>query len=555
MPEQHKFIDMHIHLFTARYLPLHGIFRSFGAINWLARGLARFAVSITGMDDLDSSPRLAFSSNVLRALQGQSADGLMNAIAARSRELLIKYQSSTTENEAEEESARLLLRAIDDLNSGLFPVQHAKRPASSRIMFDAEIRQGSAFDGTGTTPDHLDTILAQGFALAAEALSENDFFDDAAHLHSESHFEKRTYDGLRSAGLTPRDLGIIGQLLVFIGTMVLSEHDRYQALEDDYADGKPSNGVDADKYVGILLDMHHAYVEVFSQDLDPPYFDFKRQIRRMKALAALRGVELISFGSVDPFRGPRKCLENVDYGVEQGVEGFKLYPPLGYRAFESNNYVTAVNPAAQRADKYEDLAENPAPTQHAQDAMNVIIQHFSKCKLRLFAHCNPKGFQVKQGYGIFSDPEHWRQGMEEFDAKDLRLFLAHGGGTMDVDWHGWAAATDEDFEKSFAYRAVRLAQTHRNVYLGLGHILDVFDADNHDVIRQRLVSLLNAPQPVGTSYAISQKLCYGSDWNMPRMIGKTRKYLSAFYRIFDDPKLRPFAQDFFKDNADRFLNS
>ena len=30
MPTQHNFIDMHIHLFTARYLPLHGIFRSYG---------------------------------------------------------------------------------------------------------------------------------------------------------------------------------------------------------------------------------------------------------------------------------------------------------------------------------------------------------------------------------------------------------------------------------------------------------------------------------------------------------------------------------------------
>jgi len=126
---------------------------------------------------------------------------------------------------------------------------------------------------------------------------------------------------------------------------------------------------------------------------------------------------------------------------------------------------------------------------------------------------------------------------------------------MDVDWHGWAAVSDEDFERSFAHRAVRLAQTYEHVYLGLGHILDVLDDDSKSLMQERLIKVVNARQPAGAPYAIGDKLCYGSDWSMPKLIGKTRAYISAFYEIFDHRDLAKCAPGFFKDNALRFLHS
>lgn len=552
MPTQHNFIDMHIHLFTARYLPLHGIFRSYGIFSLLARGLARLAVSLTAKSDFDSAPKND-QQDMLDALQKRDLDLLMHVLIRRIRKMVA--DARVPRSDADTETFDLLLSALDDIQQAIYPELGDIRPIGNRLRHDGLPSTRSVFEDKDQPVDALDALLATAFARAARILTRNEFFEDAVHMHGHQPFDEGTGDALLRAGIYPDNLPSVGKLLVFFVIMTLSERNRYKALEQDYRSDNPADIQGADLYVGILLDMNGAYEARYGNNLDRPDIRFKKQIDRMEKLAAEKKGQLITFAAVDPFRGSH-WQSNVDYALNtHGIKNFKIYPPLGFRAFESKGYVTPVNPNAKDASEYIKRAENPAPHKHAKKAMKEIIDYFGKRNLRLFSHCNPKGFEVRKGYGIYADPHHWRQAIEDSGHTDLRLFLAHGGGALDVDWYGWAAETDSDFQNSFAYRAIRMAQKYQNVYLGMGHILRLFDPQQRDRVRDRLIRLIEDQSTADGTYPIQNKICYGSDWSMPEMIGRTREYLNAWYDIFDHSKLKQFAPLFFKTNAESFLNS
>ena len=70
----YPFIDMHIHLFNGHYLPLDGIFRSWGVPGILARPLAVFFNAITKSSDFSSPDDEESTPSAANALLGNDQE-------------------------------------------------------------------------------------------------------------------------------------------------------------------------------------------------------------------------------------------------------------------------------------------------------------------------------------------------------------------------------------------------------------------------------------------------------------------------------------------------
>jgi hypothetical protein len=551
MPTQYPFIDMHTHLFTARYLPLHGIFRAFGVPNLLARGLARVANSITGISDFDKNNDES-QDDLVDALLSRDADKLMLVTTRQTRTLIRRYQEFAERSPEEDERLQEALGGIDDIAVSLGETGENDTPMSTRLLHETAVPETSVFESVAAGPDLLDSLLSRGISRAGEVTSSSSFFHEATHLHLEEDYEPSTAMGLEAVGLSSTQVRGLRQVLLFIGVMALSERNRFKVLEKDYAKGKKAGSFDASHYVGILMDMQEAYAEMYGRNLIRPHFDFKTQMSRMNKLAAETGGRLISFGAVDPFRS-KDWKSYVEHGIAHGAKGFKIYCPLGYRPIDDRTYVTPVGDHSDDAEIYRKRAADPAPSPHAQTALKQILPYFAQKGLRMFTHCTPIGFSAQEGYGVYADPELWRRAMEAYQATGLWLFLGHGGGATEIDWYGWSAENEADFRKTFAYRAIQLVQDYDNVYLGLGYIMDFIETDLQERIFARLRHYLVNPKPEGARHHFRDKVCFGTDWSMPQAIGRTRQYLDAFYEFFDNDDVRAYAPAFFEGNARRYL--
>ncbi|QFT74709.1 hypothetical protein [Ruegeria sp. THAF33] len=553
MTGKNTFIDMHTHLFTARYLPLHSIFYLFFSKYWLSLGLAVLAVRVTRMSDFSRpATEEPDQDDLIDALLNHDVDQLMRAIAHPVREKIREFQSTPNPSHRDWKDIEELIRALNDIDHDINYSRAGDLPIGVQLVGGGRISDRSAFGDSGTDPDLLDRFMAEAFRVAGQKAAESDFFHEAEHMRSGGLYKPGSDAGFRAAGIPTDQTGSIFQLLEFIVIMTLSERNRFKALKRDFKkNGQPSDP-EASLFVGVLLDMHRAFEKLKKPGMLgflPPYFDFTEQMDRMQLLAAENPNELINFGAVDPFRGGN-WKQIVDSGVALGITGYKIYPPLGIRPIDMRGYQTPVA-SGRSLDKYRKKASNPAPYPMAQAKMGDIIRHFSSRNLRLFAHCNPMGFQVEEGYGIYSDPELWKHAMETHNARNLWLFLAHGGGAKEVDWMGWAATNN--FEQTFAYRAIRLVEEFDNVYLGLGHILGILDPKLKTKIFQRLKSVLVGKRTKNAPHHFRDKVCFGTDWAMPLMVGRTREYLIEFDTFFSDPQISPCAPNFFEGNAKKFL--
>jgi len=544
MLKQYPFIDIHTHFFNARYLPLQGILMSFGLKPKLASGIAKLAILITRTSNFSKSQDDDDQEEVVKALLDRDPDALMGFTMRRIKKRILKDGGLAGDNPAAAERLINTLGALDELQNHLTPDD--KPLISTRVLKSKPSGGQKALkEGFELQAKELEQLLAQSFAEAGHVVEQTSYFEH----ESEDHGGQEPVEGprLKSLGLTDNQVDGIFQIFLFIGVMSLSERNKYKVLMRDYAKGKPADGYDPSHFVGLLMDMDEAYFEVHGRQIAGSKIHFKRQMWNMKALSDENDGRLISFGAVDPFRTDWK--EYVEAGLASGVRGFKIYPPLGYRPFEmEKGKPTPVSNEAPEA--YRERAAEKHNEPYVNRALEQIFPYFAQRGLRMFTHCTPVGFEVKQGYGVFCDPALWRRAMLAHDAQDLWLCLGHGGGHAKIDWGGWLAS-DANFPKTFAYRAIELVREMPNVYIGLGYLNSIHDTEARQHIGLRLKTLLE--EPSDTPYQFRDKVCYGTDWSMPQAIGKTRDYLNAFYRMFQENNLEDFAPAFFKGNAERYL--
>lgn len=568
---QHPFIDMHTHLFTARYLPLQGVFMGFtkGHLPRLCRGLAKVINRITAESDFGAPQESeALQEELAEAILTRDADAMMRLVSQPMREVLSAIPDGRFALAERSASEQEMVSALDDLMADLRDNPSGDTgPDGLRELGIARPSADSLFSNPALPPEELDELIRDAFVALGEALEEADFLHSVAHLHLDGPFAEGSDRGLEALSLDGSQLGSLRQTLLFIVVMAMSERTRFSLLERDYAKGKPDDGHDAEHYVGVLMDMQGPYDSYFAdQDLLPPAVLFDAQVRRMSALSAETGGQLISFSAVDPFRPNWK--DYVTQAVQDGAQGFKLYCPLGVRPIDGTGTVTPVTSGRSwriwwKNRHYRRAADRTVPDQTAQGRMGAILKHFADNGLRMYTHCTPIGFQVETGYGIFGDPQLWGEAMEAHGAQDLWLFLGHAGGATHVDGGGWAIPEDpfDDpdatfFAQTFAGRAIRLAEQAQNVYLGSA-FFEVLDHDEHghdqlNLIQRRMKRILTNARR-GARQHVSTRLCFGTDWSMPMAIGRTRELLNSYYAFFNDDDLRGFAPLFFRENARRYL--
>jgi predicted TIM-barrel fold metal-dependent hydrolase len=105
----------------------------------------------------------------------------------------------------------------------------------------------------------------------------------------------------------------------------------------------------------------------------------------------------------------------------------------------------------------------------------------------------------------------------------------------------------------YGEKVVELCLKYRNVYCEVGHLEQVFERTGQDNLKAQFNRHLNRSSPDGT-WMFGDKLMYGTDWHMMYKYPNRREYLQQFKTIFDDPSLQSWKGRFFAENAGRYLN-
>lgn len=539
MPRQIPFIDIHTHLFNGRYLPLHGILRSWRFPRITAWALSVLLVPLVGKSRFASGGRAdADQTDILDAL----AEGRINRTYATILKRLERTLLSTAKSAFDEQPGRQTLDEMAEALSALH-TEFVGEKRSFALTPENMEKMAAEIDPDAETPSGLLTalhdIMMPALSDAALHAEGNGYFE--GHAHGGAHADHVHTDDLiafDNKSFPAQQAGTLLQMLIFFLSMFLSERNRYTALQRDYSKGKPADGHDPMHMVTLLPDMRRAYERTVSRRLRPPYYRARDQVARGAALARESGGVLIPFGTIDPFRGER-WKENVLYAQDIGITGFKIYPPMGFKPIStlpdlsSDPLFAPIELSPDRDYKaYVDnlkVANDPL----TERVMGQVISHAVENDLRLFTHCTPLGFEAKEGFGSNCHPAWWASAMERYGATNLRLCLGHGGGATRVDFGGWLAETEEDWQKTMAYRGILMCQRYPHVYMGLGYLIPLLEnEESRKSVLDRLKAVLTSEGTGG--YHIADKLIFGTDWSMPQIIGKTRSFLNVFYEFFEE---------------------
>ena len=168
-------------------------------------------------------------------------------------------------------------------------------------------------------------------------------------------------------------------------------------------------------------------------------------------------------------------------------------------------------------------------------------------------HCNKKEFEAQKGYGaLMSHPKFWAAYLKMRDkelgaagACTLRLCFGHAGGE-----EFWFDSTPDPEKAEWGKQVYELCTAYPNVYCETGGMNMVKNKTKRGTFIYRLYRLLK--QDPKRKYAFSKKLMFGTDWYMPMRSEAT--YLTGYQDTFRDLRLRKHYQDFFFNNAVRYLN-
>ena len=538
MTRQIPFIDIHTHLFNGRYLPLHGILRSWGVPRITARALTVLLVPLVGKSRFEYGPQSDDNQDdVIAALEEGSVGRIHRTILKRLEKAMRKSAKSSLDDQSHEENLQDMMLALEDLY-GQYVNEKNTFTLSSNLLIQKSFEPENTSDEPSELLEQLDEILMPAFLDAAHHAEGNGYFEGHDHGH-DPHSADADLDGFGNKAFPAQQAGTLLKMLIFFLSMFLSERNRYRALQRDYARNKPADGYDPEHLISLLPDMRRAYERVIDGSPKKPYFSASTQVARTVSLSKETDGVIIPFGTVDPFRGDG-WKTNVRHAQNLGVTHFKIYPPMGFRPIsrlhDSEDPIFApieLSPAPEYREYKKQIKVKNEP--ETERAMADIIRYFSENDLGLFTHCTPLGFEAREGFGVNCHPAFWASAMEEYAATDLRLCLGHGGGATDVDFGGWLAE-EEDWPKTMAYRGLLMCKTYRNVYMGLGYLIPLLKSSGRDKILKRLRSVLKQEDPaLDGGHAIKTKLIFGTDWSMPQMIGETRSFLNVFLEFFEHP--------------------
>lgn len=536
--KEYPFIDMHTHLFNSHYLPLDGIFRSWHIPLFISRPLTHIVTAITEESDFsgaESESEVFSISDALLKNDDELFDYVFQLIIDKLAEKLFSKVRTVQEIEESKFISALNVIANDYYDDvlGTFDIgELSGRPDLSRLWGNRE-----ALRVTLMSESKIKMLEHALFAFFEDA--ENYLDCDYLREQSERYFKDiETFRGKRFSKPAV--------FLRFVVTLLASERSIYESLLQDYKSDVAEYKV-PEKILNVMQDMERGYDRYTF--MIPPVYEFKnKQIPRMDKLTKENGSKIVTFAAISP----RRCnwKDYMHAAMDKGIKGFKIYPPMGFRAANKGNYVPSIDQKELPKKKWPKPQSDPMNRR-----MGEILDKCVKLKLCIFTHCTPTGFEAKKGWGLNADPTYWEQAIKEKESRrDIILCLGHAGGTRIRDWYGWAAESETKWEITYAHKVIELCRQYENIYCDVGYWLELLgDRETQaykNIVRRFKASIISNEGP----YLFRKKVMYGSDWHMKSIINRTREYLNIFYRIFDDESMKPYAEDFFTGNALRFLS-
>lgn len=503
-----KIIDIHSHFFNLKYLPVAGIIVRYGqgkVSHSIATGIEWLLLKHTRSDfEMEDS---------IRHMRGDIAQPKAFSLLGQEK---VNTDMDAIFDLSPEETAHAIsqmARPEDLLEENLL----------SKALEDFEEEAG-----------------LEAFALPADKVFAT---AEAAKMFSLLDRLKRMLEWLM------KKVSTLKNYLKWFLFMTNSEEDMYKYLRDRDATSENPD-ISVEHFLHLMMDVDAFFNEPVGSEGYSSYFDFvQEQIPNMQGLNAKYQGKIMGFVAFNPAR--ENCLEIVKDAIEnRGFKGVKFYPPLGYKAFGDEHY---------------------------KDRIEQLMSYCVTKDIPLFTHCNNEGFEAHpektdSGHsGYNSNPVYWEKVLEDKRFSGLRLCLAHGGGV-----EGWFTAnsdndktepesimagdiaddseTQKDWNKSYAAMVYKLCVKYDHVYCDAAYLDEMvnsngsFEDEPRENFKNRLLKLFEK-QP-----RFRMKIMYGSDWHMLFQEAKNKVYLSTYLTFFQDPKLAEFSEDFFYNNAARYLN-
>jgi predicted TIM-barrel fold metal-dependent hydrolase len=361
--------------------------------------------------------------------------------------------------------------------------------------------RGTSYDKTEINDELLDTLIREAVEEDADIMNE---------IGKDYDIEPLT----TVRGATP--FGFIS----WLKTMVKSNHQIAQILIDQFDT--------VDLFVPLVLDM-----ELWLKDETVVPYD--KQIQNIGNVCKNTNGKLHPFVPFDPMRQVLAekdqsgtvitPLDMVKEAVEKyGYIGVKVYPAMGYLPFDNANFLSGL-PDKDKLDA----------------AFEKLFLYCENNGVPITTHCSPGGAEAYERSGQWGHPSYWKPVLKQHPA--LRINFAHFGGGKE---------TLKDFDHSWAWDIAKLMNTYPNVYSDTGYFACLSNERDREKYSSFFTSLY-AEYPI-----ISERLMYGSDWEMICVEKGQKDYLTSLCEAFEDmyKTARAPASAFdnlFGLNAKRFL--
>lgn len=364
VPSAPVVIDMHTHLFNARYIPLREVAIAFGVPTRIAPILEKLIWEICRESDVD---------NV--------------------------------------RSAQLELASVQDEVRQIVKWSHLRgRFARQRIIND--IFRPFKLSNILTTNEieQLAVYMRRDLGIGARNRigSSEPSWENIAAMLERTGILADSHERVAKASV-----GEVKGLLRLAGTMLRKEESLAIAVSVTYPQ--------VDLFVHHMMDLAGSYGET-------PQIEFTNQVKRLlwldfKTSDKSKGQTLM-FAAFDPFRRGQ-AISNAVYAYEHGAAGFKFYPPCGYRPAE--NIIPAPTNFPATVLSQWDARYKGVTTNDLNSWNDEFFAYCQTNDIPIFLHCTPKGFESVEGYGaVMANPVHWRPVFKKYPK--LRVCFGHSGG-------------------------------------------------------------------------------------------------------------------------------
>jgi hypothetical protein len=508
-----RIVDLHTHLFNARYIPLESVIADVmrKPDSALAKHVASLLVSLTGSSYKEH--REFFADTHFLSEDAKNEHLIDQIWKITQHELLSRSGSKNAVTKGPQ--------ALRDLS---FSSQNLVRISTSDVskIVDELAKIDYVAEGFDAEPPDpaqpplvIDDLLGQ--TLFKLDLPFGNVLDGAEHAVKKS---------LRAVAnlMDPMAWGKPENYLEFFLTMLKSEEEMVAKVFAGYGTGLPPLQI-----VHFMMDMQMAY----PGEKEPKYPFFPTQVEFMQTLQRKHPNEIYGFCAFDP-RRPGDWRQRCQDAIEKGFIGFKFYPPLGYK-----------------------------PSGDIPEVQAITNEFFDFCvegDYPVFAHCTPQGFQTRLKQGRNAHPNNWKAVLENERWSNLRLCLGHAGGedvlTDDTNSPGWMAADDNEWKENpdnFARIVTELCTTYPNVYCEVANMFPMLNPDNGATFVANLERARNDASTKGRPYDLMDKIAYGTDWHMPDMVDNTRRYFEVFLNIMNKNEYKPYINKFFWQNSYNYM--